>query len=304
MRPNEVTSTLGVRNEELKYTFFQNSLKKIMIMIFLMQGLLMAETIQKLDYKETQVPVIFEDSKTLPIISMQLVFTNAGHLSNTKDGQADMASKLLNEGTKKDGAVGFAKKLDDRAVDLHAQVGRESFVIELSSLKSEFGYGVDRLMELLKDPNYTEEALSQIKRQKIGWLTQKKSDFDYIAATNLREMLFKGTPLARPYDGTMESVKAMTLNDLEAFIKAHLGYNNLIVVIGGDLSFDEAKRYVEKVLPLLPQSHTKPVGPFVASDKKEVKEMDEDTQQAYIYFGAPFDYSYKAKLAVQVLAVV
>jgi len=295
MRPNEVTSTLGVRNEELKYTFFQNSLKKIMIMIFLMQGLLMAETIQKLDYKETQVPVIFEDSKTLPIISMQLVFTNAGHLSNTKDGQADMASKLLNEGTKKDGAVGFAKKLDDRAVDLHAQVGRESFVIELSSLKSEFGYGVDRLMELLKDPNYTEEALSQIKRQKIGWLTQKKSDFDYIAATNLREMLFKGTPLARPYDGTMESVKAMTLNDLEAFIKAHLGYNNLIVVIGGDLSFDEAKRYVEKVLPLLPQSHTKPVGPFVASDKKEVKEMDEDTQQAYIYFGAPFDYSYKAK---------
>jgi len=295
MRPNEVTSTLGVRNEELKYTFFQNSLKKIMIMIFLMQGLLMAETIQKLDYKETQVPVIFEDSKTLPIISMQLVFTNAGHLSNTKDGQADMASKLLNEGTKKDGAVGFAKKLDDRAVDLHAQVGRESFVIELSSLKSEFGYGVERLMELLKDPNYTEEALSQIKRQKIGWLTQKKSDFDYIAATNLREMLFKGTPLARPYDGTMESVKAMTLNDLEAFIKAHLGYNNLIVVIGGDLSFDEAKRYVEKVLPLLPQSHTKPVGPFVASDKKEVKEMDEDTQQAYIYFGAPFDYSYKAK---------
>ena len=255
----------------------------------------MAETIQKLDYKETQVPVIFEESKTLPIVSMQLVFTNAGHLSNTKDGQADMASKLLNEGTKKDGAVGFAQKLDDRAVDLHAQVGRESFVIELSSLKSEFGYGIDRLMELLKDPNYTEEALSQIKRQKIGWLTQKKSDFDYIAATNLREMLFKGTPLARPYDGTMESVKTMTLKDLEGFIQTHLGYNNLIVVIGGDLSFDEAKKYVEKILPLLPQSHTKPAGPFVASDKKEVREIDEDTQQAYIYFGAPFDYSYKDK---------
>jgi predicted Zn-dependent peptidase len=253
----------------------------------------MAETVKKITYKDAQVPMVFETGNFVPIVSMQLVFTNAGHLSNEKDGQADMTAKLLNEGTKKDGAVGFAEKLDAHAIELGSHVGRESFVIELSALKSEFAYGIELLKELLKDPNFTQEALAQVKRQKIGWLTQKKSDFDYIAATNLRELLFKGTPLARSYDGTMESVEAMTLNDLEQFVKTRFGYNNLIAVVGGDISFDEAQTYMEGILPLLPKSETKAIEPLRASDKNETKLIDEETQQAYIYFGAPFDYSYK-----------
>jgi len=255
----------------------------------------MAEMAKEVKIKDAQVPVVFEEGNFIPIVSLQLVFTNAGHLSNTKDGLADMSAKLLNEGTKKDGSVGFAQKLDDHAVDVSAHVGRESFVFEVSALKSEFPYAIERLKELLKDPNYTSEALEQVKRQKIGWLTQKKSDFDYIAATKLREILFKGTPLARPYDGTIESVKFITLDDIKDFISTHLGYNNAIVVIGGDISFDEAESYVNGILPLLPKVKKVKTPWFTASDKREVVLIPEDTQQAYIYFGAPFDYTYKEK---------
>ncbi len=262
-------------------------------MIFLLQGFLMAASVEKIAYKQQEVPIVYEQGSRLPIVSMQLVFTNAGHLSNQKDGQADMAAKLLNEGTKKDGAVGFAQKLDDRAIELHAQVGRESFVIELSALKSEFAYGFKCLEELLQDPNYTQEALSQVKRQKLGWLQRKESDFDYIAATHLRKMLFEKTPLARPYDGTIESVEAMTLQDLTSFIAHHLGYNNLIVVVGGAIDLDEAKAYAKKLLSALPHVSVRPQGPFRASDKCNIEQIYEQTPQAYIYFGAPFDYSYK-----------
>jgi len=294
-KPKQIEALQSNANRHFSLFTLHSSLKKLISMIFLLQGLLMAATVKEITFHNTTIPVIFEQSKRLPIVSLQLVFTNAGHLSNEKDAQADMAAKLLNEGTKKEGSVGFAKSLDDHAVDLSAQVGRESFVIELSSLKSEFGYAVQRLGALLQDPNYTQEALDQVKRQKIGWLTQKKSDFDYIAATHLRKMLFKGTPLAREYDGTMESVKAMSLEDIESFIKRHLGYNNLIVVIGGDLDWAEAEDALKSLLPLLPKSTTAPVGPFRASDANATQEIVEDTQQAYIYFGAPFDYSYKGK---------
>jgi predicted Zn-dependent peptidase len=270
-------------------------MKKIIILFVLLQGLLMAETVKHISYKDTKVPVVFETGNFVPIVSMQLVFTNAGHLSNEKDGQADLSAKLLNEGTKKDGSVGFATKLDAHAVELSAHVGRESFVIELSSLKSEFPYALERMKELLKDPNFTQNALEQVKRQKIGWLMQKKSDFDYIAGTNLRQLLFKGTALARPYDGTLESVKSMGLDDLKHFIESRLGYNNMIAVVGGDISLDEALNSLEEILPLLPKVKSEPIKPLRASDKKEVELIGEDTQQAYIYFGAPFDYSYKEK---------
>lgn len=255
----------------------------------------MAASLHEITLKDTKVPVVFEEGKYIPIVSLQLVFKNAGHLSNTIDGLADMSSKLLNEGTAKDGSVGFATKLDAHAVDIAAHVGRESFVLEVSALKSEMDYAVERLIELLKDPNYTQEALEQIKYQKIGWITGKQSDFDYVAATALRAALFKGTALARPYDGTIESIKSIKLEDIQHFITTHLGYNNVIGVVGGDIDLTTAERYLKEILPLLPKVSTKAVEEVEASDKNETILTDEDTQQAYIYFGAPFNYSYKEK---------
>lgn len=269
-------------------------MKKIFIAL-LLQGVLMAASVNEIRVKDTKVPIVFEQGNYVPIVSIQLVFKNAGHLRNTKDGLADLAAKILNEGTKKEGSVGFATKLDAHAVDLHASVGRESFVIEVSALKSEFTYAVERLEELLKDPNYTQEAMDHIKRQKIGWLTQKKSDFDYIAATALRSELFKGEALGRPYSGTLESVESISLEDVKTFITTHLGYNNAIGVVGGDISFKEAEGYLKRVFSLFPKVETREVKRIKASDKKEVLLIDEDTQQAYIYFGAPFNYAYSEK---------
>ncbi len=270
-------------------------MKKLLIILFILQGALMATSVNEIIVKDTKIPVVFEEGKYIPIVSMQLVFKNAGHLRNTKDGLADLSAKLLNEGTKKEGSVGFATKLDAHAVDLHAGVGRESFVIEVSALKSEFAYAIERLEELLKDPNYTQEALDHVKRQKIGWLTHKKSDFDYIAATALRSELFKGEALGRPYSGTLESVESISLEDAKSFISTHLGYNNVIGVVGGDISFKEAEGYLKRVLSLFPKVESRDVKRIKASGKKEVLLIDKDTQQAYIYFGAPFNYAYSEK---------
>ena len=270
-------------------------MKKLLILLCVLQGLLMAASLNEITIKDTKVPVVFEEGKYIPIVSIQLVFKNAGHLSNNIDGQADMAAKLLNEGTSKDGSIGFATKLDAHAVDIGAHTGRESFVIEVSALKSEFAYAVERLVELLKDPNYTSEALAQIKHQKLGWLMQKKSDFNYVAANALRAKLFKDSALARPYDGTVESIKKLTLEDIKTFISTHLGYNNVIGVVGGDITQKEASKYLKEILMLLPKVETKEVEKVTASNKKELEYIEEDTQQAYIFFGAPFNYAYNEK---------
>ncbi len=267
----------------------------------------MSADIHKVKVKDVEVPLIFEGEAYLPIVSMQLVFDGAGHLNNTKDGIADMSAKLLNEGTKKDGSVGFATMLDGKAIDLYASTSRESLFIEVSSLKSEFPYAVEKLKELLSDPNYTEDAYEQVKRQKIGWLYQKRSDFDFISATALRAELFKGTVLARPYDGTMESIESMTLENVKSFIQSHMGYNNAIVVAGGDLTLAEAQSYTKILLSALPSVKVQTIEKFEASNKQTTVYEQEETQQAYIYFGAPFEYSveaqdqYKAKISEYIL---
>ncbi len=270
-------------------------MKKLLFTLFTLQGLLMAASLNEIIINNTKIPVVFEEGKYIPIVSIQLVFKNAGHLVNTIDGLADMSAKILNEGTSKEGSIGYATKLDAKAIDIHASVGRESFVIEVSSLKSEFPYAVERLVELLKDPNYTDEALTQIKHQKIGWLTQKKSDFSHLASNALRAMFFKDSALARPYDGTVKSIEKMTLEDIKTFIKTHLGHNNVIAVVGGDIGFKESEKYLKEVLSLFPKVKDRKIEQVIASNKKETELIYEDTEQAYIFFAAPFDYSYKEK---------
>jgi len=273
----------------------EEQMKKLFIILSVLQGLLMAASLNEMTMNDTKVPVVYEGGDYVPIVSIQLVFRNAGHLSNTIDGLADMSAKLLNEGTAKDGSIGYATKLDAKAIDIHASVGRESFVIEVSSLKSEFPYAVARLVELLKDPNYTNEALAQIKHQKIGWLKQKESDFNHVASSALREMLFKDTALARAYDGTVESIEKMTLEDIKTFLATHLGYTNVIAVVGGDIALKDAEVYLKDILTLLPSVTVKEVKHVSVSNKKETHLLDEETEQAYIFFGAPFNFSYKEK---------
>jgi len=252
----------------------------------------MSAEIEKIELSGTQVPLIFEKSTYVPIVSMQIVFKASGALYGKKAGLADMSARLLSEGTKKDGSVGFATKLENHAIHLTAAVGNETLTIELSALKSEFSEGVALLKALLSDPNYTQEAVDRIKKQRIGWLTQQKSNFDYVASLGLKEELFEGTPMARPRAGTVESVGSMSLDDLQEYLASHLGQNNAIIIIGGDIEKGEAETISREVLALLPRLSVKELGYIEASDARREKVTEAETEQAYIYFGSPFYLKY------------
>jgi predicted Zn-dependent peptidase len=270
-------------------------IKKIITLTLLTQGILMSANLSQLKIKNIDVPFIFEEDKNLPIVSMQLIFKDSGSLSDTKDGLTQLSAALLNQGTKKDGSIGFATKLENRAISLSTHAGKETFVIEVGSLKEEFPYAIERLKELLNDPNYTEETLGKIKTQTIGALKRRESDFDYISALELKKMLFAGTPLAKPSSGTVKSVEAIKLVDIDKHLGDHLGVNNAIVVMGGDISQKEAATFARAALSLLSNVSSKKIETMKPIAKKQVKEKILKSQQAYVYFGAPLNVAFDSK---------
>ena len=255
----------------------------------------MAANLSQLKINNTEVPFIFEEDKNLPIVSMQLIFKESGSLSDTQDGLVQLAASLLNEGTKTDGSIGFATKLENRAISLSTSAGKETFVIEIGSLKEEFDYAIERLKELLTDPNYTEETLEKIKTQTIGSLKRRESDFDYISALELKKMLFAGTPLAKPSSGTVKSVEAIKLVDIDKHLGDHLGVDNAIVVMGGDITQKEAEIFAQSVLTLLSSVSSKKIETMIPIAKKQVKEKILKSEQAYVYFGAPLNVTFDSK---------
>ena len=268
----------------------------------------MGSEILELNVNGVTVPLIYENNSRLPIVSMQVVFQNGGAISNTKiAGLSRAVAKLYGEGTKSLGSTGFAKKLDAKAIYISANAGGETFVFELSCLKEHFEEGVEALSALINDPNLTEKALSQVKTVTLGEIQRKSTDFDYVAGVTLKSLLFDKTVLAQSSMGTQESVGSLTLSDVKSFMDEHVVTSRAICVLGGDIDQDEAKKSVAIVLEKLQKGEKEELPYFEASSKSNEEIIRKKTEQAYVYFGSPFEMKtgdeeyYKARVAIFIL---
>ncbi len=268
----------------------------------------MSATLKHIKINNINVPIVFEEDKHLPILNLQLVFKNSGYIQDkNKNGLASLSTKLLNEGTKELGSTKFAQKLEDSAISLHSNIGFETFVIELSSIKEVNDKGLKLLKQLLNDPNYDKDVLEKLKTISVGALKRKEHDFDYIASTNLKKILFKDTPLANPASGTIESISNIKLSDIKNFLNKTIDLNNLIIVAGGDISFKELSKKLNSLLKNVNADNSNKFQEITISEEVQTKTIEKDTQQAYIYFGSPFytnvlsNDNYKAKVASFIL---
>jgi predicted Zn-dependent peptidase len=282
--------------------------KKILFIMIVIQGVLVSASVEELNIDGVKRPIIFEVDKNLPIASMQVIFQNSGSIEDGKHaGLARFSASILNEGTKKLGSVGFATALEDKAIHLSAHAGTETFVFEISALKEQFASAVKLLTQLLKDPNLSDESFKKIQILMQARIQKNESNFDYIASLNLKKALYHDTPIGHASGGTMESLASLKLEDVSRFIQKHLIRNSVIVVAGGDMDKAEASLYAKEILSVLPTGDAKPLAMFkAAADAKDV-EVYKETEQAYVYFGGPYNLSaqdkdvYKAKVAAFIL---
>ena len=268
----------------------------------------MGATIKHIDVKGIQVPIIFEEQKSLPILNLQLVFQNSGYIQDKdKSGLVSLSSKLLNEGTKELGATAFAKELEENAISLTTSNGFETFVIELSNLKEQSNKGLSLLTDLLKSPNFSEDTLDKLKTIQNGSLKRKENDFDYVAQNQLKSVLFAGTALENPSSGTIETTSKIQLKDIENFITNTISLSNLIIVAGGDFEEEEFEKFIKPFLETLKVGQKNEFQKINFISKNDEKTLIKDTEQAYIYFGSSFnadskdEENYKAKVASFIL---
>ncbi len=265
-------------------------MKKILIILLL--GVFMglqASTLTHQEINQAKVPVIYEENHLLPMGFIHLAFRGGGSLSDKNQlGLAKLFAQVLNEGTKELGAVGFAQLLEQKAISLNVDTSAEDLQITLEFLKEYEDEAIMRLKELLKSPNFTQNALEKVKTQMLAALLQKESDFDYLAKLTLKQELFANTPLANASLGTKESLQKIKLEDLKQQFAKVFELNKLVVVLGGDLKIDQTLKRLNNALNFLPQGKAYEEPYFETSDQKSEKVLYKDTEQAFVYFGAPF----------------
>lgn len=252
-----------------------------------------------LKYKNLSIPLLYEFDNSMPVVNFKLIFKASGNVANGKfPGLANLVAKMLNEGTSKLGVSEFANLLELKAVNLSIFSGFETFGFEINTLKENFDYGLNLLISLLKDPNFTQKTLDKIKTLIKGEIASNNIDFDYLSRTELNRLLYENTSLEYPQIGTLESIDKISLNEVKEFFDA-LFLENLFIVLAGDI---KENIDLNELLNCFKNGNKNNL-PFIkTSDEKKLSFVKKQVEQAYIYFGAPYDVKkdeiFKANVAI------
>ena len=252
-----------------------------------------------LKYKNLNIPLLYEFDNSMPVVNFKLIFKASGSVANGKSpGLANLVAKMLNEGTSKLGVSEFANLLELKAVNLSVFSGFETFGFEINTLKENFDYGLNLLISLLKDPNFTQKTLDKIKTLIKGEIASNNTDFDYLSRTELNRLLYENTSLEYPQIGTLESIDKICLNEVKEFFDA-LFLENLFIVLAGDI---KENINLNELLNCFKNGNKNNL-PFIkTSDEQKLSFVKKQVEQAYIYFGAPYnvkkDEIFKANVAI------
>lgn len=252
-----------------------------------------------LKYKNSNIPLLYEFDNSMPVVNFKLIFKASGSVANGKfPGLANLVAKMLNEGTSKLGVSEFANLLELKAVNLSIFSGFETFGFEINTLKENFDYGLNLLINLLKDPNFTQKTLDKIKTLIKGEIASNNTDFDYLSRTELNRLLYENTSLEYPQIGTLESIDKIGLNEVKEFFDA-LFLENLFIVLAGDI---KENINLNELLNCFKNGNKNNL-PFIkTSDEQKLSFVKKKVEQAYIYFGAPYnvkkDEIFKANVAI------
>ena len=222
-----------------------------------------------------------------PILSLDLVFRGGAALDPAgKEGLANMAASLIDEGAGELDSQAFQGTLEDHSIRLRFNAGLDNFSGELLTLSAHRALAFKLLRLALAEPRFDEEPLERIRAQILAGLARDAEDPDAIAGRTLRALFFPAHPYGRPGDGTPDSVRAITAEDLRGFVERRVARDNLMIGVVGDITPDELAKLLDETFAALPATseavaieETEPAG------EGALVVVERDQPQSVVSFG-------------------
>ena len=190
---------------------------------------------------------------TNPIVTLSFSFEGGAALDpKGKDGLADMASSLLDEGAGDLDSLAFQTRLEDKSIRLSFSAAQDRFTGSLQTLSGNRDEAVGLLALALSQPRFDADPVERIRAQIVAGLKRRLEDPDTIAGRAWFAARFPGHPYGRPADGTPESVARITRDDLKTFVAERFARDGLTVGAVGDITPEQLGPLLDQAFGALP----------------------------------------------------
>ena len=237
---------------------------------------------------EKGITALLVEDYTVPLIAVSYSFRGGTTQDGSgKEGTARLMTNMLDEGAGDITSQAFQEAVDDNGMTYSFNADLDSFSGGIKTLKSEAPRAFELLALMLNQPRFDAEPIERMKASRFNGLRAKETNPRAIMGKAMREALFADHLYSRPGDGTLDTMKAITAEDLEDYRKKVFARDNLVVGVVGAISADELKAVLDQVFgDLEPNAQLTPVPEF-AVKTGETKHVDFDTPQTNINIAMP-----------------
>lgn len=249
--------------------------------------------------------VLFVESHSIPMLDISVEF-DAGSRRDPKGkaGTAALTNSTLAGGLHASDAVtgsvaGSAAsaneaplseaQISDAFADTAAQRGdvvgndKAGATLRTLSSKSERDASITLLARILAQPSFPQDILARDKARSIAAIKEELTKPEAIADRAFSRLLYGEHPYAK--EASVESVEAITRDDLLAFHRAHYVANRAVIAMIGDVTRAEAEAIAQQLTVRLPQGADLPALPEVLPTKVQDERITHPASQSHILIG-------------------
>ncbi|MBT3141841.1 insulinase family protein [Phaeobacter gallaeciensis] len=225
------------------------------------------------------------EEHSIPFTALELRFRGGTSLDAPgKRGAINLMTGLIEEGAGDLDARAYARKLESLAASFGYDVGDDTLSISARFLTENRDEVIDLLRTTLLEPRFDQDAVDRVRAQVISSLKSNAKDPNSIASKSVREMIYGDHPYATDGQGTIESVSALTRDDI---VDAHAGVlvrDQLYVGAVGDITAEELGALLDELLADLPETGRAIPSKADLNLTGGVTVVDFDTPQSQVLF--------------------
>ena len=225
--------------------------------------------------------------KSLPLVTLNYAFHGGASQDDAdKAGTANLTADLLDEGAGELDGKTFHERLENRAIEMSFQVGRDYIYGSLRTLNDNRDEAFDLLRLALSNPRFDADAIDRIRGQTMATLQRDTTNPNDLASRRWWQTAFPDHPYGRESKGTLESVPRITAADLREYVRRVFARNDLKVSIVGDVDAKTAGMLIDRAFGALPaKNDLKPIANATPTGLGKRIVINVDVPQAVVTFG-------------------
>ena len=152
---------------------------------------------------------------------------------------------MLSRGTTSKPFAEFHEILESRGASLSFSCGTHSTSFHGKALAEDLQVLLDLASDGLRRPAFPADYVERMRQQLLASLAIREQDTAEISSLIFDDTLFPGHPYGKPVDGFIETVQAITRQDMVDFHARFFQPEDLILVIAGALEGLDVKKLIE-----------------------------------------------------------